>query len=118
MAGFAVDASQLMQLEDRLMDVARAQQEAQGVFAHQLVSNIQAAAERSPRWIGVIENIDTWDENDRRWIGVRGPEFVSQAFDAEYGTDEYPPSPLLRLLDAPMQGARQAADLFLAARLS
>lgn len=118
MAGFALHAEQLMQLEDRLAQFHGVAQESREVFRHSLRSNVARIAERSPRWIGLVDHIDTWDENDRMWVGLRGQDVVSEAFNAEYGSEQYPPAPLLRMLDAPMNGARMQADLFMKARLA
>jgi len=76
-------------------------------------------AKQHPRWIGLADYIDTWDaEGDRFWVGVRGPQFVSEAFAAEYGTDEYPPAPLLRLNDAAARAASAASSAYLNNRFS
>jgi hypothetical protein len=53
----------------------------------------------SDRWVGLADYVDTWTEHDRFWIGIRGPMYISEAFAAEYGTDDYPPDPVFRGLD-------------------
>jgi hypothetical protein len=93
------------------MEAGRAGQ----VAAHSAIEDI---ARSSPRWIGLSDYIDTWDEHDRFWVGIRGPMFVSDAFAAEYGTDEYPPAPLFRLTDAATRAASSAADVVLRNRFA
>lgn len=99
MAGFSLSADLMRSLELRLEMygylVGNAKQEARDV----VYTEVMKRAHASPRWVHVADFLDTWDENDRYWIGVRSPEFVSEAFAAEYGTDMYPPEPLMRTID-------------------
>lgn len=73
---------------------------AEGQAKEAVYSEVIRRANASERWVGLADYIDAWDENDRFWIGVRGIEFVSEAFAAEYGTEEYPPDPLMRTVDS------------------
>ena len=115
--GFEISADLMRALETRLMEYGQAADQAYGVARSVVQTEVTRRAQASPRWVKVADEIDTWDENDRMWIGVRSPQFVSEAFAAEYGTEEYPPDPLLRTLDAVGRIAAQRASGFLVGRL-
>jgi phosphoribosylaminoimidazole-succinocarboxamide synthase len=117
MAGFEISADLIRALEAKVMEYGEAANEAYGIARETVKSEVMRRAQASPRWVKVADEIDTWDENDRFWVGVRSPEFVSEAFAAEYGTDEYPPEPLLRTLDAAARVASHKANGFLVSRL-
>lgn len=117
MAGFEIPADLVRALEAQVLEYGQAAQEAYGIARTTVQTEVMRQAKASPRWVKVADEIDTWDENDRFWVGVRTPEFVSEAFAAEYGTEEYPPDPLVRTLDATARVAAHRADGFLMARL-
>jgi hypothetical protein len=116
-AGFEISADLMRALEARLQEYGEATTEAYGVAREVVQTEVMRRAHASPRWVHVADNIDTWDENDRYWIGVRSPEFVSEAFAAEYGTEGYPPTPLMRTLDSAARLASVQASKFLGGRL-
>lgn len=100
MSGFEISADMLNTLNHQVGSFIAAAEEASNQAKEAVHSEVLRRANASERWVGLAEHIDTWDENDRFWIGVRGIDFVSEAFAAEYGTDEYPPDPLMRTVDA------------------
>ena len=100
MSGFEISADMLNTLNHQVGSFIAAAEEASTQAKEAVHSEVLRRANASERWVGLAEHIDTWDENDRFWIGVRGIEFVSEAFAAEYGTEEYPPDPLMRTVDA------------------
>lgn len=67
---------------------------------HDIASTMQESlvedAKKQERWSSLSEHIDLWDEHGFLHLGVRNKDFVSEAFEAEYGDREIPPSPLLR----------------------
>ena len=117
MAGFEISADLMRALEAKLLEYGEAAEEAYGIARNTIETEVLRRSQASPRWVKVADEIDTWDENDRFWVGVRSPEFVSEAFAAEYGTDEYPPDPLMRTLDATARIAAHRASGFLMGRL-
>jgi len=118
MAGFDITVDFLDMLEQHVTDITEAAQEASAAAQSHLYDAVQQRAAASPRWIGVADNIDTWnDEDGRFWVGVRQPQFVSLAFAAEYGTDEFPPDPILRTLDDVARTASAKASVHMQARL-
>jgi hypothetical protein len=116
-AGFQIPADLVRALEAQLLEYGQAADEAFGIARTTIQTEVMRRAEASPRWVKVADEIDTWDENDRFWIGIRSSEFVSEAFAAEYGTEDYPPDPLMRTLDQTARVAGLRADGFLMARL-
>lgn len=117
MAGFEISSSMLNGLEDLIEDYGVAISEAEELAKNYLLDATQRAAEADPRWVRLADYIDTWDENDRFWIGIREPQYVSEAFAAEYGTADYPPAPILRTLDAAAREASLNATSYLDVRL-
>lgn len=61
-------------------------------------------ARQSERWADVADQIEVWSEDGRLVIGVRDSEFVSQAFEIEYGDEVTPPDPLFRTLTPTVEG--------------
>ena len=112
-SGFEISSFMLDDLGRLVRSYAEEAVEAGEAGREAALGVVQDLARSNPRWIGLADNIDTWDEEDRFWIGVRGPNFVSEAFAAEYGTDDYPPAPLFRLNDAAARAASFAADQYL-----
>lgn len=117
MAGFEISADLMRALEARLHEYGEAANEAYGIARDVVRTEVMRRAQASPRWAPVADYIDTWDENDRYWIGVRSPEFVSEAFAAEYGTDDYPPDPVMRTLDSAARVASLHVTRYLRGRL-
>ena len=117
MAGFDITVDFLDMLEQHVEDISVATAEASQIAKDHLYDEVQRRAAESPQWIGAADNIDTWDESDHFWIGVRSPQFVSIAFAAEYGTEEFPPEPILRTLDDATRSAAAKASIHLNARL-
>lgn len=106
MAGFAFPADTVSALERRLQGMIVAGEAARTAVRREVYDEAVSRAQTSTRWADLAEHLEVWDENDRFWVGVRSPQFVSEAFAAEYGTEEYPPEPILRQLDG---AARLAA---------
>lgn len=117
MDGFTIPADLIRALEHRIELYGNIVDEARGIAHDVVATETMRRAKASPRWVHVADFIDTWDENDRYWIGVRGPEMVSEAFAAEYGTDEYPPDPLFRTLDDISRAAASRAGEFMTSKL-
>lgn len=117
MAGFEISADLYRSLRAQVNDIVTTVEEAQQIIEQHLYDTVQQRAKDNPRWIGVADHIDTWDENDRFWIGVRGPEFASEAFVAEYGSNGYPPAPIFRTLDNDVRTAAAKASVHMASRL-
>lgn len=62
-----------------------------------LQQHLLAAAEIHPAWKGVSDSIEMWnDEEGELLVGVRNPDVIDLALDAEFGTKERPPAPILR----------------------
>lgn len=117
MAGFdiPVDISRTLRLHAE--NIAMVVEEAAQIVRQDILDDVHRRAAENPRWVGVADYIDTWDENDMFWVGVREPAFVSEAFAAEYGTEDYPPSPILRTTDDAAREARNKARSHMSARL-
>ena len=110
---FQLGSDLLRALDTRIQMYGEVLDEAHGI-AHDVVrTEVMKRAKADPRWVHVADFIDTWDENDRMWIGIRSPQFISEAQAAEYGTDEYPPSAIMRTLDdvARLANARSAEHI-------
>ncbi len=79
-----------------------------------LYNEVMRRVGASERWVGLADYVDSWTEYDRFWVGIRGKMYVSEAFAAEYGTDEYPPDPVFRVLDdvpaKPLPGYKSEAS--------
>ena len=96
---FELGSDLLHNIEKRTKIYRDVLKEADGIAHDVVYDEVMKRANADPRWVHVADFIDTWDENDRMWIGVRSPQMISEAHAAEYGTDEYPPSPIMRTLD-------------------
>ena len=100
----------LRALELRLEMYGHAVREGMNEVRDVVQTETMKRANASPRWVHVADYIDTWDENDRYWIGVRQPEFISEAQAAEYGTEGYPPDPILRTVDEMVRHAYNSVN--------
>lgn len=99
MASFQLSYATARGIDEFYSDLmVRAEEYSYGV-QEAVLDEAKTRAQSSERWSGLVDEIDTWTEYDRFWVGVRGVEYVSDAFAAEYGTESYPPEPLLRTLD-------------------
>lgn len=116
MGDFEFSADLLRSLENQLYAYGESAQEAGQLAGEVVKTEVMRRAHASPRWVHVADDIDTWDENDRLLIGVRSPQMISEAQAAEYGTEEYPPDPLMRTLDSAARIAGQRADGMLIGR--
>jgi hypothetical protein len=104
-------------LERRVALFSETSMEAYGVARDVLYTEVMRRAHADPRWVGVADYIEEWDENDRYYIGVTDTEYVSQAFAAEYGTEDYPPAPLLRNMDDAVRMASMRANALVLSRV-
>ena len=116
MAGFEFSSDLMRQLNQTVSEYTDAASEAQRIAQETILQSVRETAKESPRWRDLADYVDTWDENDRFWIGIRGPEYVSEAFAVEYGTDEYPPEPIMRTLDGAARVAGYRVSSFLNSR--
>jgi hypothetical protein len=117
MSGFEISADLYRSLRANVANVVSSVREAEGVVQQHLHDAVQQRAASDPRWIGLADYIDTWDDDGTLWVGVREPAFVSEAFAAEYGTSGYPPAPILRTLDSETRRAAAKAAVHLSSRL-
>jgi len=115
--GFEIPADLVRSLDQRLQTYMESATDAYGEVKDVVYTEVMRRAEASPRWVKVADFIDAWDDEDRFWVGVRSPDFVSEAFASEYGTDEYPPDPILRTLDDVSRMAAARADGLLNSKL-
>lgn len=106
MAEFGIGSDLMRALQLRLKMYGDVLGEAADIHRDVVYTETMKRAKASPRWVGVADFIDTWDENDRMWIGVREPQMISEAQAAEYGTEGWPPDPIMRTMD---ESARLAA---------
>lgn len=116
-AGFTIPVEMIRALERRVALFSEASMEAWGIARDVLYTEVMRRAQADPRWVGVADFIEAWDENDRYVIGVTNTEYVSQAFAAEYGTEDYPPSPLMRTMDEAVRMASSRATQHLISRV-
>lgn len=110
MASFSIPADFYKTLSHHVGHLSRVAEESAAVAQSHVFDEVQRRAAESPRWIGVADYIDTWDDQGRMWVGVRAPQFVSQAYAAEYGTEDFPPDPILRTLDSANRMAATKAE--------
>ena len=115
--GFEIPAEMIRALEHRLEMYGSAAEDAYGIAKDVVYTEAMKRAHASRRWVKVADFLDTWDENDRYWIGVRDDSMVSEAFAVEYGTEDYPPEPLLRTLDSAARIAGNRADAQLISKI-
>lgn len=113
----ALSTDDIDALRDDLLAQIEAVNEARAIVRERLVDEVKQAARQNPRWVGLADYVDTWDdEGNRFWVGVRSKEMVSEAFAAEYGSAEYPPAPLLRTQDEQMRTAIAYGEAYLSSR--
>ena len=96
MAGFSLPADVMRAFQSHYGSLQARLLEAQENIQQDVLAEAKSKAVQSDRWAEMVDQIEVWSEFDRFWVGVRSPQFISQAFAAEYGTDEYPPEPILR----------------------
>lgn len=82
--------------------------EAQEIGRQTLLDSVQNRARAIPAWYRLADVIETWTDEGYLRIGVRQKDFLSQAAVAEYGSDEEPPAPLLRVLNDDVDSAQEA----------
>jgi hypothetical protein len=116
-AGFTFPVETFRALERRVALYSEASMEAFGVARDVLYTEMMKRAGADPRWVGVADFIESWDENDRYVIGVTNNQMVSQAFAAEYGTEDYPPAPLFRTMDEAVRMASIRSSAHLISRI-
>ncbi len=116
-ASFTISVEFMHALERKVALFSEASMEASGVARDVLYTEVMRRANADPRWVGVADFIEEWDENDRYVIGVTDNEMISQAFAAEYGTEDYPPAPLFRTMDEAMRMASVRATSHIISRV-
>lgn len=92
------------------------------IVAHQeglkaLHSSVRKTARSHPRWRPLEEAIDLWHEDGEAFIGVRDPSKTSAAQDAEFGNENHPPAPVMRMMADSLRKAGDRMDEVLAERL-
>lgn len=102
MSGFVLPAHQTQVLESNMRSAVYTAAGLRAEAFGEVLSQTRQLAQQDPRWAPLADEIDVWDEHDRTWIGVRGANFQSQAFEAEYGSGTMAPSGLMRTLDEVM----------------
>ena len=117
MAAVTIPVEMIRALERRVALFSETSMEAQGVARDVLYTEVMRRANADPRWVGVADYIEAWDEHDRYIIGVTDEQYVSQAFAAEYGTEDYPPSPLFRTMDDAIRMAAMRATTHINSRI-
>lgn len=67
------------------------------IVSQSIHDDLVRKAQSRPEWAGMSDHMDIWtNPNGTVSFGIRTPDFVSEAFAAEYGDREQPPSPLFR----------------------
>ena len=85
-------------IEDVLQDAEDLVTEVTWDAANAQRDRMRAAAAAHPRWAPMADAIDMWaDPKGNITFGVRDEEYRQQAFEAEYGTAEHAPAPLVRM---------------------
>lgn len=116
MAEFRLGSDLMRALELRIQMYGEVLEGVAGIQRDVVMTEVMKRAKASPRWVHVADFIDTWDENDRMWIGVREPQMISEAHAAEYGTEGYPPDPVMRTMDEAARVANARASEFVNTR--
>lgn len=83
-----------------------------------LHKEIKQSAKDHPRWKDIADHIERWDDENGAYIGVRNPEVLDKAMDAEFGDKKHPPAPILRNTFVQAQKASERVDEVLSTRLS
>jgi len=113
MAVDLIPESYMRELTHTVHDLSDSAEEQSDESKEYLYNDVMRRIGASERWVGLADYVDSWTEGDRFWVGIRGKMYVSEAFAAEYGTDEYPPDPVFRVLDdlpyKPLPGYRSTA---------
>lgn len=68
---------------------------------------IRRRAALHPRWASIADHIESWSDDSSVHVGIRNPDLLDSARDAEYGDDKSAPAPLMR--HNPLE-ARKAAE--------
>ena len=85
-------------IEDVLLDAEDLVEEVSWGAANAQRDRMQRMASEHPRWASMASAIDMWaDPTGNYQFGVRDEALQQQAFDAEYGTKDHPPVPLIRM---------------------
>lgn len=114
---FSLSTDDIDDFGDNVVALEEARTDFWNLVSEHLLDSVQMVARSNPRWAGLADNIDVWDEGGRLVLGVNSSEFVSEAFAAEYGADEYPPNPLIRTSDGLMRNSLAYASSNMSARL-
>ena len=117
MASIDIPVEFFTTLKQHVDKVSEAVDESIEVGKQSLYEGVSERMEQYPQWDGLIDHLDSWSDDGRFWIGIRTPQFVSEAFIAEYGTGEYPPEPVLRDISGPVRKAQTEASDALRDRL-
>lgn len=96
MEGITIPSYFMDSLEQSMLSMAVQGADVRGVAYQDLLRTVRDSARAIPQWAPLADEIDVWDEHDRTWIGIRGPNFASEAFEAEYGTENMAPTGFMR----------------------
>lgn len=102
----------LAALDDYAQDVTRSSYGAAAAGVDKFQQQLRADARDHPRWTGVADSIEAWDEGGRLAYGVRN-QALHEAMDAEFGDADNAPVALIRTAHRAKSAASQAMDDYL-----
>jgi hypothetical protein len=99
---------------DWLTQVRREVQELQNVSVEAaeravnfLYESTVTRARQDPEWTDLADYIQLWSEDGQLVMGVKHRDFISQAFILEFGDEQTPPRPMLRVAPADLDRAEE-----------
>jgi hypothetical protein len=107
----------LAALDNYVQAVVQTAPEAHAEGVRTFQADIQRRASLHPRWAPLADHIEAWSDDSRVHVGVRHPEKIEAAQNAEYGDAGASPVPLLRHTPGSAQKAADHMDDVLHARL-
>lgn len=96
--------AQVRQEVQELQDVSVAAAQEAVTFLYE--STVQRARQ-DPEWTELADYIEVWSEDGQLVMGVRHKEYISQAFLLEFGDEQTPPRPMLRLAQSDLDRAEE-----------
>jgi hypothetical protein len=91
--------------------VNAAVQSALGKAGSSLVGHFGDQMSQHDAWTDIGPFLDSWVEDGTLMVGVRSPDMVSEAWNAEFGQEGKPPTPIFRTA---MGASRMASDVLTA----